>query len=313
MNRIDSELIPSELDRISLETLQLNLGRVCNLSCWHCHHESGPERREAMSRETAVRIAGALDELPVKRLELTGGSPELNPNFEHLVRSAKELGVSVAVRTNLVVIFEPGCDFLPGFYRENSVEIIGSLPCYIEANVDAQRGRGTFKHSIEALEVLNRMGYGVPGSGLVLNLVYNPGGDALPGDQGALELEYRKHLGAYGVRFDSLYALANMPIGRFKRLLLSRDRYEGYLSMLKSSCNSRNWKSVMCRRMATVDWSGSVYDCDFNLALGLDVPGGPVKIWDIEAGDLAGRPIALGEHCHGCSAGKGSGCLGALA
>lgn len=306
-------MIDRGLRRLGLETLQLNLGRVCNLSCWHCHHESGPGRPESMSRETAERVAVAISKLKLSRVELTGGSPELNPNFDYLAVKARDSGARVAVRTNLVVIFEPGCEFLPEFYASYGIEIIASLPCYLEENVDRQRGVGTFKRSIEALRILNGFGYGEPSSGLVLSLVYNPGGAALPGDQEALENAYRERLGEYGIRFNSLYAITNMPIGRFKRALTSSDRLDKYRELLRERANPRNWEAVMCRRTATVGWYGTVYDCDFNLALGLDMLGGPRKVWEVDRRYFEGSPIRLGEHCYGCVAGQGSSCFGALA
>ncbi len=301
------------LKRTGLEVLQLNLGRVCNLACWHCHHEAGPGRRESMTRGTAEKTALAISKLRPSKIELTGGSPELNPNFRFLVEEARKAGARVAVRTNLVVFFEPGCDFLPEFCRSNEVEIIASLPCYSEDNVDRQRGSGVFRKSIEALKMLNALGYGDPTSGLILNLVYNPGGAVLPGDQGELERGYRVRLGELGVRFNSLFAMANMPIGRFKKALVKADELEDYGDLLRKSANPQNWKGVMCRRTATVGWDGTLYDCDFNLALKLDIVGGPKKIWEIERREFEGRRVKLGDHCCGCIAGLGSGCFGALA
>lgn len=306
-------LLKEKLARVSLDTLQLNLGRVCNLSCLHCHHESGPARHEAMSPEIAERVLDSLPSLGIDRIELTGGSPELNQNFDRLVERARELNIEVVVRTNLTVIFEPGYEYLPNFFQRNQVEVIGSLPCYTEENVDRQRGNGTFKKSIKALKILNELGYATPGSGLALHLVYNPGGAFLPSSQAALETAYREHLSAYGVSFNALFAVTNMPIGRFRSDLDNADRLGEYSDSLMATASSANVEAIMCRRLATVDWDGTLYDCDFNLALELGMQGGPVKIWDISASDLIGKQISVGEHCYGCIAGEGSSCRGALA
>lgn len=305
-------MLEKRFARLSLETIQLNLGRVCNLSCRHCHHESGPARREAMSSETAEKILAALPSLNVGRLELTGGSPELNPNFDMMVERACELGIDVAVRTNLVVACETGFEYLPEFFRDNRVEVIGSLPCYMEVNVDRQRGVGTFRKSIEVLKTLNSLGYGQPETDLALHLVYNPGGAFLPGAQAALEESFRERLSEYGVRFNALFAMANMPIGRFRTSLNSAGGLDSYRDTLVSTADPENWEAVMCRRLAAVDWDGTLFDCDFNLALRLGMTGGPVKLWDISVDGLVGRKISVGEHCYGCVAGEGSSCRGTL-
>jgi radical SAM/Cys-rich protein len=306
-----------DIHRARLETLQVNLGYKCNQSCVHCHVNAGPTRTEMMEAETVAAVIAFLGVSGVRTLDVTGGAPELHPRFRALVRAARELGVHVMDRCNLTVIEQPGQEDLAEFLAENGVEVIASLPCYLEENVDRQRGRGVFEASIRALRKLNALGYGREGAGLPLNLVYNPQGPTLPPPQGQLEADYRRHLGQrYGIVFDRLYVLANMPIQRFGSLLISKGEFERYMQLLKSAYRPENLERVMCRTLASVDWRGYVYDCDFNQMLGLPlrVEGRPrVHIRDLARLRLEGNPIAVMDHCYGCTAGQGSSCGGALA
>lgn len=306
-----------DIHRARLETLQVNLGYKCNQSCVHCHVNAGPTRTEMMEAETVAAVIAFLGVSGVRTLDVTGGAPELHPRFRALVRAARELGVHVMDRCNLTVLEQPGQEDLAEFLAENGVEVIASLPCYLEENVDRQRGRGVFEASIRALRKLNALGYGREGAGLPLNLVYNPQGPTLPPPQGQLEADYRRHLGQrYGIVFDRLYVLANMPIQRFGSLLISKGEFERYMQLLKSAYRPENLERVMCRTLASVDWRGYVYDCDFNQMLGLPlrVEGRPrVHIRDLAQLRLEGNPIAVMDHCYGCTAGQGSSCGGALA
>jgi radical SAM/Cys-rich protein len=303
--------------RRRLETLQVNLGYRCNQSCVHCHVNAGPTRTEMMSRETVAEVIAYLRVSGVSTLDITGGAPELNPHFRTLVAAARELGVHVIDRCNLTIIEQPGQEDLPQFLAGMQVEVIASLPCYLENNVDRQRGKGVFDASIRCLRTLNRFGYGRPDSGLALNLVYNPQDPVLPPAQEELERDYRRHLGEkYGVMFNHLYVLTNMPIQRFGSMLISKGQFEQYLALLKSAYQPRNLESVMCRSLLSVDWRGHVYDCDFNQMLGLPLEwrGRPrVHLRDLAGVDLAGNPIVVKDHCYGCTAGQGSSCGGALA
>lgn len=302
--------------RLALETLQVNLGYLCNQSCVHCHVNAGPTRREVMPGEVIEEVLAFLRDQAVGRLDLTGGAPELNPAFRHLVTEAVRMGVRVTDRCNLTVLLEPGQEDLASFLAEQGVEVTASLPCYLEENVDAQRGAGVFAASIEGLQRLNGLGYGDPGSGRVLNLVYNPQGPTLPPPQCALEADYRRVLAErYGVRFNALLTLANMPIHRFGSLLLSKGQFHDYLGLLKGAHRDENLDAVMCRTLLSLDWRGQVYDCDFNqmLDLPLRAPDGrPLRLGELGALELEGRPIRVGEHCYGCTAGQGSSCGGAL-
>lgn len=304
------------LRRRRLEALQVNLGYRCNQSCVHCHVNAGPQRSEAMSRETATDVLAFLEVSGIKRLDLTGGAPELNPHFRDLVRRARALGVHVIDRCNLTVLEEPGQEGLAEFLAAQGVEIVASLPCYLEENVDRQRGKGVFARSLAALARLNRLGYARPGSGLVLNLVYNPQGPSLPPPQRALEADYRRVLGErYGIAFNGLYALANMPIQRFGSMLVSQGRFNEYMGLLHGAHRDENLEAVMCRTLVSVDWQGWVYDCDFNQMLGLPLAlegRRRVHLSDLIGRDLSGNPIAVRDHCYGCTAGQGSSCGGAL-
>lgn len=303
------------IERRSLRTLQVNLGYRCNQSCVHCHVDAGPKRSEVMSADTLDAVLAFLHRGAVSVLDLTGGAPELNPGFRRLVSEARELGVHVMDRCNLTILEEPGQGYLADYLADQRVEVVASLPCYLEENVDGQRGRGVFEASIRALRRLNSLGYGEEGSGLALNLVFNPQGPSLPPPQTSLEADYKRELAErYAVRFNHLLTLTNMPIRRFGSMLQSRGRFGNYLGLLKSAHSDENLEGVMCRSLVSVDWRGYLYDCDFNQMLDLPLNGGQrLHIADLAAGDLDGRPIRVGEHCYGCTAGQGSSCGGALA
>lgn len=314
--RLESSAFPT-IRRRTLETLQVNVGYRCNQTCVHCHVNAGPTRTEQMDRRTALDVLAFLKRSGIKTLDLTGGAPELNPQFRFLVHEARALGVHVMDRCNLTILEQPGQEDLAPFLAEHAVEIVASLPCYLEENVDAQRGKGVFESSVRALRMLNQRGYGMDGSALTLNLVYNPQGATLPPPQHKLEQDYREHLhSAYGVRFNQLYVLTNMPIQRFGSMLISKGDFDRYIDLLKNAYEPANLDSVMCRTLVSVDWQGYVYDCDFNqmLDLPLDVGNRPrTHIAQLAAADLADNPIVVRDHCFGCTAGQGSSCGGALA
>lgn len=305
------------LRRDRLQTLQVNVGYRCNQSCLHCHVAASPRRTEAMDGETAALVLQVLRARGVATLDLTGGAPELNPHFHDLVRGARAAGVRVIDRCNLTILSEPGQEDLAGFLAAHGVEVTASLPCYAPANVDRQRGDGVFARSIEGLRRLNALGYGDPGRGLVLNLVYNPQGPSLPPPQAALEADYKRELMQhFGIRFDRLFVLANMPIQRFGSMLISKGQFEPYLKLLRSAHQPANLESVMCRTLLSVDWRGTVYDCDFNQMLGLPLAFGNrprTHLRELTGADLSGNPIVVKDHCYGCTAGQGSSCGGALA
>lgn len=304
------------MNRDRLEALQVNLGYRCNQSCVHCHVNAGPNRTEEMSRETIADVLAFLGVSGVRRLDLTGGAPELNPHFRHLVVRARQLGVHVMDRCNLTILEEPGQEGLGEFLAAQKVEVVASLPCYLEDNVDRQRGKGVFASSLRGLRRLNALGYGCEGSGLELSLVYNPQGAVLPPPQAALEAEYRRILrDDYDVVFTRLYTLANMPIQRFGSTLVSKGKFNEYMGLLKGAHRDENMGSVMCRSLLSVDWQGFTYDCDFNQMLGLPlVVDGRARphLSDLIGRDLAGNPITVRDHCYGCTAGQGSSCGGAL-
>ncbi|HPU51791.1 MAG TPA: arsenosugar biosynthesis radical SAM protein ArsS [Burkholderiaceae bacterium] len=303
--------------RRRLNTLQLNLGYRCNQSCVHCHVNAGPHRTEEMSAQTIDQVLALAGSAKVSTLDLTGGAPELNPHFRSLVSRARAMGLRVIDRCNLTILFEPGQQSLAEFLAAQRVEITASLPCYLEENVDAQRGKGVFDTSMRALQHLNELGYGQPGSGLELNLVYNPQGPVLPPSQASLEVDYRRFLGErFAVRFNNLFTLANMPIQRFGSTLISKGTFAGYLALLKQSHRTENLESIMCRDLISIDWQGYVYDCDFNQMLGLPlrrVDKARSHISDLLGADLNGNPVVVRDHCYGCTAGQGSSCGGALA
>jgi radical SAM/Cys-rich protein len=303
------------LSRDRLRVLQVNLGYRCNQSCQHCHVAAGPTRTEVMGRDTIDRALDFARRAGVETLDLTGGAPELNPSFRWLVGEAGAMGLNLIDRCNLTVLFEPGQEGLAEFLAAHSVDIVASLPCYLEENVDAQRGKGVFRASIRALRLLNSLGYGEEEGGPKLSLVYNPQGPVLPPPQGLLEADYRRFLGEkYGVRFNRLLTLANMPIQRFGSTLRSRGVFADYLALLRSAHREENLEAVMCRGMLSVDWRGRVFDCDFNqmLDMPLEHVGEPLHIDQLSTEVLAKRPIRVAEHCYGCTAGQGSSCGGAL-
>lgn len=301
--------------RAAVDVLQVNMGRYCNQACIHCHVESGPTRTEMMSRETVDAVLRFLASSNIPTLDITGGAPELNPNFDYLVETAGGLGRHVMDRCNLTVIFEPGKDYLPQFFQRHAVELVCSLPCYSEENVDRQRGKGTFDLSIRALRILNELGYGRD-EDLVLNLVYNPVGPHLPPLQQQLEEDYKRILDEqFGIIFNQLYCLANMPITRYETHLRLRGEYDSYMELLESSFNRATVERVMCRNLISVGWQGSIYDCDFNQMLDLpirDAAGKALEISSLEVEDLLSRAITVGNHCYACTAGSGSSCGGAL-
>ncbi len=302
------------LHRGKLETLQVNLGYQCNQSCLHCHVNAGPGRKEMMVEESLELIPQVLEACQIGTLDLTGGTPELHPEFRDLVGKATALGAHVIDRCNLTVLFEPGQEGLGEFLASHKVEIVASLPCYTSANVDKQRGEGVFDKSIAALQQLNALGYGRAGSGLTLSLVYNPQGPSLPPDQVALQADYKRELFEhFGIVFNYLYVIANMPIQRFGSTLISRGQFNDYMRLLKGSFSAANLGNLMCRNLVSVDWQGYLYDCDFNQQLELALPGkGRPHLRDLLEAGLQGNIIRVADHCYGCTAGQGSSCNGAL-
>ncbi|HYR59072.1 MAG TPA: arsenosugar biosynthesis radical SAM (seleno)protein ArsS [Chthoniobacteraceae bacterium] len=315
MNRFDQTLAGHglALRRGRTEILQINAGKLCNLTCVHCHVNAGPARREIMTRETADRILAWLAGTDIPTVDLTGGAPEMIPDFRHFVSAARALGRRVIDRCNLTILIERGYEWLAEFLAGHEVEIVASMPCYSPENVNAQRGEGVFDASIEALRLLNRLGYGASAR-LPLHLVYNPIGASLPGSQAALEADYKRELGAhFGIVFDRLYTITNMPIGRFAAFLRRNGRDAEYRRLLVAAFNPASVAGLMCRNTISVGWRGEVYDCDFNQQLGMQWQNGrPLFLWDIDPAALDGREIQTGGHCFGCTAGCGSSCGGAL-
>lgn len=297
----------------TLQTLQVNLGNLCNLSCTHCHVGASPQGKQVMSREVMTAIIGFLSRQPGITLDITGGCPELNPYFPFLIEATDGFSPRRIVRSNLTIVTEPGMERLPEFYQRHGLVIIASLPCYMEENVDRQRGEGVYANSIAALRRLNEVGYGET---LELNLVYNPGGDFVPGSQKELEAAYKKELlERCGIRFNNLYTITNAPIGRFREYLEAKGAYERYLNLLATSFNPDAAGSIMCRTLVSVDWKGFLYNCDFNQASGLPITGedgGILKIDDLEEAARSGNELFLSQHCYCCTAGEGSSCTGAL-
>lgn len=303
-----------ELRAHSVDTLQVNVGKLCNQACRHCHVDASPSRTEIMTRETVDLVITSVRRFRFPTLDITGGAPELNPSFRYLVTEARSLGTHVIVRHNLTVMFEPGQTDLPNFFRENQVEVISSLPYFLEDRTDAQRGRGVFQKSIDALYQLNAAGYGVESSGLTLNLIFNPAGAFLPPSQASIESDFKRELLArYGISFNRLYTITNMPIKRFLDYLRRSGNEERYFRRLVDAFNPNAVDGLMCRTLLSVDWTGRIYDCDFNqmLELGVD-PGLPQSIADYDPVRFASRRIMTGAHCFGCTAGGGSSCGGAV-
>jgi len=330
---LDTEFPP--LNRASLTTLQVNLGYLCNMSCTHCHVNAGPKRTELMDLATVELVLAVLRYQKISTLDLTGGAPEMNPHFRYLVAEATKLGVEVIDRCNLTILQEPGYESLAQFLADHQVTVVASLPCYSEKNVSEQRGKGVFEQSIEVLQKLNNLGYGVEPS-LPLNLVYNPNGAFLPPDQRQLEDEYKVRLKTdFDIVFNELYTITNMPISRFGAVLLAQGEYYQYMELLKNNFSSSNLETLMCLSTVSVDWQGNIYDCDFNQMLEVAMPytqkplsqtlsGAKLAVDNMIASDsgrhlqdllntdVAGQLIAIGDHCYGCTAGQGSSCGGAL-
>lgn len=302
--------------RENLDTLQVNLGYLCNQSCLHCHVNAGPKRKEIMDIKNIHEIIKFLSLNNIKKLDLTGGAPELNPHFRFLVKAATELGVHVIDRCNLTVLHEPQQEDLADFLAFHNVEIVASLPCYLEENVDDQRGEGVYKSSIEAIKLLNKLGYGLEDSDLQLNLMYNPIGPYLPPAQCQLEQDYKRELKQrYNIVFNNLYTLTNMPIQRFGSTLISKGQFNDYMTTLKQAYKEENLNTVMCRNLISVDWKGYVYDCDFNQMLNLPLTFNvkpKTHLSDLNKDDLYGKNIMIADHCYGCTAGQGSSCGGAF-
>lgn len=303
------------LRRKTLDTLQVNLGYLCNLSCVHCHVNAGPSRTEMMDAETVELVLEVLRRRRLTTLDLTGGAPEMNPHFRYLVREARAMGVQVVDRCNLIILNEPGYEDLAEFLAGHGVHVVASLPCYMEDNVEKQRGKGVFDGSMTAIAKLNDQGYGGDESGLQLDLVYNPVGAHLPPPQQSLQADYQRELGErFGIRFNQLLTITNMPISRFGAVLLAKGEFHQYMALLRDNHNDGNLDNVMCRSMVSVDYRGHLYDCDFNQML--DMPlrraRGPGHLLDLLEWDPGGHPVYVADHCFGCTAGAGSSCGGAL-
>jgi radical SAM/Cys-rich protein len=314
-DRVLAERCAGPLLRGDVSTLQINVGKLCNQACHHCHVDAGPKRTEIMSAGIAERLLVLLDASPgVTTVDITGGAPELNPSFRRLVTRARELGREVIDRCNLTVLFEPGMEDLGKFLAENQVQIVASLPCYTAGNVDSQRGRGVFDKSIVALQRLNSLGYGQAEAPLKLNLVYNPLGATLPPDQSRLEVDYKRELREhFDIEFNRLFTITNLPISRFADFLHRTGKFAGYMDLLEENFNPATLPELMCRHLVSAGWDGAIYDCDFNQMLGMGTGGRRLTVWDLESfSDLAGQRIATGVHCFGCTAGAGSSCGGAL-
>lgn len=300
--------------RLPLETLQVNMGQLCNMSCSHCHVDAGPSAREVMTEDTANEVIRFLFKHRIRTLDLTGGAPEMSPPFRRLVTSAADLVDEVIVRCNLTVILEENMKDLPQFYSQHAIHLVCSLPCYTEDNVDKQRGRGAFKKSIEALKMLNDEGYGIK-ENLKLDLVYNPGGAFLPGSQKKLEADYKSTLKEeHGIVFNNLITIANMPINRFGKTL-KKENTSNYVTLLADSFNPVAVDKIMCRNLLSVGWDGRLYDCDFNQSLNIPLKGEKGEELSISSLDprfLTGSEIHCADHCLGCVAGEGSSCSGAL-
>jgi radical SAM/Cys-rich protein len=307
------------LRRRSIDTLQVNLGYRCNQSCLHCHVNAGPNRTEQMDAGTVDLVLEVMRARRISTLDLTGGAPELNEHFRRLVTAARALGITVIDRCNLTILEEPGQEDLADFLSRERVQVVASLPCYSQANVDRQRGDGVFDKSIRALQRLNALGYGADGSDLTLDLVYNPQGPSLPPPQNTLEQDYKRLLAEnFGVRFNQLLTITNQPIARFGSTLISKGQFRDYMALLRSAHRPDNLPGVMCRSLVSVGWQGDLHDCDFNQMLGMPLRadgrrGAAMHLRDLLARDLADNPIAVADHCYACTAGQGSSCGGALA
>ena len=316
MNDFEREIVRIKgdgLHSVKLETLQVNLGLLCNQRCAHCHLEASPQRTEMMQWSTMQLVLEASKRAGCQLADLTGGAPEINPYFRHFVAALRQEGLTVQVRTNLTVLLEPGMEEMPEFFRAHRIRLVASMPCYLEENVRAQRGVGTYEKSVAAIKILNALGYGSDPE-LPLNLVYNPGGPFLPPPQSALEEDYRRELGRrFNITFTRLLTITNMPLGRFRAELIRKKGKEDYMQLLRESFNPHTVKGLMCCHQLSVGWDGTLYDCDFNLALGLPVNhGAPDHIRFFRPKELRTRRVVTGEHCFACTAGAGSSCGGAL-
>jgi len=304
------------LNRGRVETLQINLGYLCNQTCLHCHVDAGPRRTEIMDKQTVQTVLDYLKAKNIKTVDLTGGAPEMNPHFRYLVRQASSMGVRIIDRCNLTILEDESYAWLAEFLAQHKVEVVASLPCYLSDNVDAQRGKGVFESSIRAIQRLNQLGYGVEGSGLMLTLVYNPQGASLPPSQTDLEIAYKRELHLrFGIVFNQLFTITNMPIKRFGSTLISQGKFASYMQLLKEAYSEDNLAGVMCKKLISIDWKGYVYDCDFNQMLNLPLHeegGKPTHLSDLITQNIAGTPIVVMDHCYGCTAGQGSSCGGAL-
>lgn len=297
---------------VGISTLQINLGKLCNLSCRHCHVDAGPDRSEVMSDEIVDACMKALESEGIETIDITGGAPEMHPGLEHMIEKAGELNKKIIVRTNLVTLALDRYRHLGEVYRDNKVTVVASLPCYCEDNVDAQRGRGVYEKSIESLKYLNELGYGRE-EDLILKLVYNPGGPFLPPPQKKLREDYKNKLREdHGIEFNDLFTITNLPIGRFRKELESADGLSEYEQLLKDSFNASTLDGLMCRSQISVSWDGFIYDCDFNQMLDLKSDSDVKSIMEFDIDELSGREIVLGDHCYGCTAGSGSSCGGSL-
>ncbi len=303
-----------DVRRQSLQTLQVNLGKLCNQACSHCHVEAGPLRTENMERRTIDRLLSLIENCPeMQTVDVTGGAPELNPHFRYFVSELRALGKEVIDRCNLTVLFEPGQEDLPEFLRAQGVQIVASLPCYARENVDRQRGSGVFDKSVRAMQTLNGLGFGRADSGLSLNLVFNPQGATLPPEQGELERDYKIRLREdFGIEFNRLFAIANMPVKRFADALEREGRWEEYMQTLIDNFNPTAAEDVMCAALVSIGWDGKIFDCDFNQMLEIPHDGKAKSIWDIEGLEELTGSIAFDNHCYGCTAGAGSSCSGSL-
>ncbi|MFT6030661.1 MAG: radical SAM/Cys-rich protein [Oleiphilaceae bacterium] len=302
------------IKRSRAETLQVNLGYLCNQRCLHCHVNAGPHRTEMMDEQNLSRIVPVMLARNIQTLDLTGGAPEMHQGFRKLVQEARAAGINVIDRCNLTILFEPGYEGLAEFLAENEVEVVASLPCYSLENVDKQRGEGVFDKSIAALQKLNALGYAQEGSSLKLNLVFNPQGASLPPNQETLQIDYKRELKShFDIKFNELYVVTNMPIKRFGSTLISKGEFVPYMKLLKDNFSSANLKGVMCRSLISVDWLGNLYDCDFNQQLELPLKASSVNtLEDLFNKEIDGHDIAIADHCFGCTAGQGSSCGGAL-
>jgi len=303
------------LKRRQLKTLQVNMGKLCNQACLHCHVDAGPKRTEIMEKKTVDRLIELLWKSPgIETVDLTGGAPEMNPHFRYFVEQIRTLDMDVIDRCNLTVLFEPGQEDTAKFLKDNHVQVVSSLPCYCQENVDQQRGNGVFKRSIKALQLLNELGFGKAGTDLTLDLVYNPVGANLPPSQASLEADYKDQLFTdFGIEFNQLYTITNMPIKRFRYMLERNQQLDTYTKLLTDNFNHSAAEEVMCRDLVSIGWDGQIYDCDFNQMLELPMKNNLKTIWDInDLGDVQHTPITFEDHCFGCTAGEGSSCSGVL-